>query len=166
MTLWLQPTRLLCSWDFSGKNTGIDCHFPLPGDLPDPGIKAVSPISPALQANSLLTESTFSSVQFSSVSQSCSTLWDPMDCSQRYLMSKSIKFLFWKFLTFSLIKNWQIIMQEFTQHQCKQYSYSQWPGLFSSFPGTSCCFEVILPERHALFDNGEFLSCLLSDAEF
>ena len=26
-----QPARLLCPWDFSGKNTGVDCHFPLPG---------------------------------------------------------------------------------------------------------------------------------------
>ena len=28
--LWphgLQPTRPLCSWDFPGKNTGVDCHF-------------------------------------------------------------------------------------------------------------------------------------------
>ena len=23
----LQPTRLLCPWDFSGKNTGVGCHF-------------------------------------------------------------------------------------------------------------------------------------------
>ena len=23
----LEPTRLLCSWDFSGKNTGVGCHF-------------------------------------------------------------------------------------------------------------------------------------------
>ena len=22
----LQPTRLLCPWDFSGKNTGVGCH--------------------------------------------------------------------------------------------------------------------------------------------
>ena len=22
-----QPTRLLCLWDFSGKNTGVGCHF-------------------------------------------------------------------------------------------------------------------------------------------
>ena len=29
-SLWchgLQPTRLLCPWDFPGKNTGADCHF-------------------------------------------------------------------------------------------------------------------------------------------
>ena len=28
--LWpheLQPTRLLCAWDFPGKNTGVGCHF-------------------------------------------------------------------------------------------------------------------------------------------
>ena len=23
----LQPARLLCLWDFSGKNTGVGCHF-------------------------------------------------------------------------------------------------------------------------------------------
>ena len=27
----LQPTRLLCSWDFPGKNTGVGCHFLLQG---------------------------------------------------------------------------------------------------------------------------------------
>ena len=24
---FLQPTRLLCPWDFPGKNTGVGCHF-------------------------------------------------------------------------------------------------------------------------------------------
>ena len=23
----LEPTRLLCPWDFPGKNTGVGCHF-------------------------------------------------------------------------------------------------------------------------------------------
>ena len=27
----LQPTRLLCPWDFPGKNTGLGCHFLLQG---------------------------------------------------------------------------------------------------------------------------------------
>ena len=27
----LQPTRLLCPWDFSGKSTGVGCHFLLQG---------------------------------------------------------------------------------------------------------------------------------------
>ena len=27
----LQPARLLCPWDFPGKNFGVSCHFPLQG---------------------------------------------------------------------------------------------------------------------------------------
>ena len=33
-SLWphrLWPTRLLCPWDFPGKNTGVGCHFLLQG---------------------------------------------------------------------------------------------------------------------------------------
>ena len=41
----LSPTRLLCPWDFSGKNTGVGCHFPPPGYFPDLGIEPVSPAS-------------------------------------------------------------------------------------------------------------------------
>ena len=45
---------LLCPWNSPGKNTGVGSWlFPSPGDLPDPGIK---PRSPALQADSLLSE--------------------------------------------------------------------------------------------------------------
>ena len=53
LTLWphgLQPTRLLCPWDFPGKDTGVGLPFPSPGDLPNPGIE---PGSPVLQADSL-----------------------------------------------------------------------------------------------------------------
>ena len=35
----LRPTRLLCPWDFSGKNTGVGCHLPHP---------ETEPVSPAL----------------------------------------------------------------------------------------------------------------------
>ena len=38
----LQPTRLLCPWNFPGKSTGVGGHFPSPGDLPDLGIKLTS----------------------------------------------------------------------------------------------------------------------------
>ena len=44
------------SVDFSGKNTGVGCHFLLQGDLPDLGIKTTSPVSRALQVDSLSTE--------------------------------------------------------------------------------------------------------------
>ena len=46
----LKPSRLLCPWNSSGKNTGVGSHSLLQGIFPDPGIK---PGSPALQADSL-----------------------------------------------------------------------------------------------------------------
>ena len=49
--LW--PARLLCPWDSSGKNTGVDCHSLLQRIFPTQGIK---PGSPALQADSLSSE--------------------------------------------------------------------------------------------------------------
>ena len=55
-SLWphgLEPTRLLCPWDFPGKNTGVSIHSLLHAGLPDPGIK---PGSPTLQADSLPSE--------------------------------------------------------------------------------------------------------------
>ena len=33
----LQPTRLLCPWDFPGKHTGVGCHFLLQGIFPTKG---------------------------------------------------------------------------------------------------------------------------------
>ena len=34
----LQPTRLLCSRDFPGKNTGVGCHFLLQEIFPTQGL--------------------------------------------------------------------------------------------------------------------------------
>ena len=44
--------RLLCPWNSPGKNTGVGCHALL-GNLPNPGIKPVSPAAPAIQVDSL-----------------------------------------------------------------------------------------------------------------
>ena len=41
---------------FFRQEDSIGLPFPLPGDLPDPGIKPTSPLSPALQADSLPNE--------------------------------------------------------------------------------------------------------------
>ena len=49
--VWLFVT--LCSRDFPTKNTGVGCHPPSPGDLPNPGIKLRSP---TLQTDSLPSE--------------------------------------------------------------------------------------------------------------
>ena len=46
-------TRLLCPWDSPGKNAGVAKICRLPGDLPHLGIKRLSLVSPALQADSL-----------------------------------------------------------------------------------------------------------------
>ena len=32
------PARLLCPWDFPGKNTGVGCHFLLQGIFPTQGL--------------------------------------------------------------------------------------------------------------------------------
>ena len=37
VTHGLQPTRLLCPWDFPDKNTGVACHFLLQGIFPTQG---------------------------------------------------------------------------------------------------------------------------------
>ena len=50
----LQPARLPCPCDSPGKNTGVCCHSLLPVNLPDPRIKLISLVAPALQADSLL----------------------------------------------------------------------------------------------------------------
>ena len=34
----LQPARLLCPWDFPGKNIGAGCHFLLQGIFPTQGL--------------------------------------------------------------------------------------------------------------------------------
>jgi len=82
------PARLFCPWDSPGKKTGVDCHFL----LHDPGIKPTSLGSLALAGGSFTTGTTWkspiykvytllSSVQSSSVAQSCLTLFDPVNCS-------------------------------------------------------------------------------------
>ena len=35
---YMQPTRLLCPWDFPGNSTGVDCHFLLQGIFPTQGL--------------------------------------------------------------------------------------------------------------------------------
>ena len=49
----LQPSRLLCPWGFPRQEYWSEVPCPPPADLPNPGIK---PKSPALQADSLLSE--------------------------------------------------------------------------------------------------------------
>ena len=71
----LQLTRLLCPWDFRGKNTGMGCRFLLQGIFPTQWSNSCLLY---WQADSLPVSH---QVQFSSVTQSCPTLCDPMNHS-------------------------------------------------------------------------------------
>ena len=84
VTPWAVAHQLRCPWNFPGKNTGVGCHFPSPGDLFDPGIKLVSP---ELQADSLLAEPSEKSSAESEVSGVAGTqlvseyylmMWEPL----------------------------------------------------------------------------------------
>ena len=46
------PTSILCPWGFSRQEYWSELPFPPPGDLPDPGIKTVAPMTPTLQEDS------------------------------------------------------------------------------------------------------------------
>lgn len=47
-----KPTRLVCPWDFLGKNPGVSCHF-LPRGLPTQGSDLCLPSLPYWRAESL-----------------------------------------------------------------------------------------------------------------
>ena len=51
----LQPSRLLCPWDFPGKNSGVGCHFLLQGIFPTEDEPA-PPMSLALAGAFVTTE--------------------------------------------------------------------------------------------------------------
>ena len=56
MTLWTIACQAPLSMGFSGKNTGVGCHFSPPRHLPNPGTEPMCPGCPALQADSLPAE--------------------------------------------------------------------------------------------------------------
>ena len=85
-TLWTVAYQAPLPIGFSRQEywSGLPC--PPPEDLPDPGIKPES-LKPSALAGGFFTilatcEAPYyiSSVQFSSVAQSCLTLWDPINC--------------------------------------------------------------------------------------
>ena len=79
--LW--PARLLCPWDFLGKNIGVGCHsllheiFPTQGS--NPGLLRWQADSlPSMLPGKPKEDFCYCCC---SVTQSCPTLCDPMDCS-------------------------------------------------------------------------------------
>ena len=53
-TLWTAAHQAPLSWDLPGKSTGVGLPSLPPGDLPNPGIKPMSPAAIVLQVDSSL----------------------------------------------------------------------------------------------------------------
>ena len=49
-TLWTVAARLLCPWDFPGKNTRVGYHFLLQGIFPTQGLNPGLPLLHGRQA--------------------------------------------------------------------------------------------------------------------
>ena len=84
----LQPTRLLRPWDFPSKSTGVGCHCCITTGQSSPSRSSIELEESRVRMYYVQWESAiywwpevFACIQFSSVTQSCLTLWDPMDCS-------------------------------------------------------------------------------------
>ena len=78
LCLTLQPrglysARLLCPWDFPGRNPGVGCLFPLQGIFSTQGSNPLSPVSPALADGFFTTEAL--SNRCCSVAKSCPPPW-------------------------------------------------------------------------------------------
>ena len=56
VTLWTAACQAPLSMEFSRQEYWSGLPFPTPRDLPNPGIKLVSPVFPALQVDSLPVE--------------------------------------------------------------------------------------------------------------
>ena len=76
-TPWTVAHQAPLSMEFSRQEYWSGLPFPSPGDLSNPGTELASLVPPALTGSFFTT----SPLQFSSVAQSCLTLFDPMDCS-------------------------------------------------------------------------------------
>ena len=79
VTLWSVARQAPLSMGFSRQEYWTELPCPSPGDLPQPGMEPKSLISPALADGSFTTNATCAVLCL--VTQSCPTVWDPMDCS-------------------------------------------------------------------------------------
>ena len=85
-SLWphgLQPTRLLCPWNFPSRNTGVECHFILQGIFLTQGLKPYLFHLHHWQVDSLL-------LVWSGEPNSCST-WTQLLCGMWDLPEPGIK---------------------------------------------------------------------------
>ena len=84
MTPWTVAHQAPLPMGFSRQEYWSGLLFPPPGDLPNSSIQPKSSAFPALVGRVFNTETpgkSSTSIQFSSVAQSCLTVCDPTDCS-------------------------------------------------------------------------------------
>ena len=58
-TLWTVTCQAPLSMGFPRQNTGVGCHTPLQGNLPNPGIELMSLMSPVLASEFFTTSATW-----------------------------------------------------------------------------------------------------------
>ena len=104
-TPWTVACQTSLSLGFCRQEYWTGLPFPPPEDLPSPGIKPMSPVSPALQEDSLPAEPTVKHL-IQGTLKSCPTLCDPMDYSPQ---SSSVHGIFrqeyWSGLSFPSPRN-------------------------------------------------------------
>ena len=93
-----EPARLFCPWDSPGKNTGVGCHAPPPGDLPDPRIKPSSPVSLALAGRFITTSATWEAQDSGRGYQNCGNtmrkgLWETIQESVHCIREHASSFI-------------------------------------------------------------------------
>ena len=86
VTPWTIAHQAPLSMGFSRQKYWSGSPCPPPGDLPDPGIKPMSLMSPELAGGFFTSGAIWKALQFSSVTQSCPILCDPMNCSTTGLL--------------------------------------------------------------------------------
>ena len=76
-TPWTAAHQAPLSMEFSKQNYWSGLPFPIPGDLPDPGSKLTSPVSPGLVGGLFTTEPLAAAAAAAKSLQSCLTLCNP-----------------------------------------------------------------------------------------
>ena len=95
----LQPARLLCPWDFPGKNTGVGCHALLRGIFLTQGVEPVSLASPALAGGFFTTRAT----------------WEALPHSRQHICLEKRILKVFIMLLFITVKNGEMLIGNFKQ---------------------------------------------------
>ena len=83
------PARFLCPWDFPGKNTGVGCHFLLPGIFLTQGLNWVSYIGKQILCHCAIWEAHIQAY----LGYTAGLV--PDHCSKAVISVKQVTWIFW-----------------------------------------------------------------------